>query len=67
MFPNLNAELSRYNIDIKDFAKIIDSSEKTARNKLSGKTDFTLPEIRAVADYFPGYSIEYLFATSISA
>lgn len=67
MFPNLNAELSRYNIDVKAFALIIDSSEKTARNKLNGITDFTLPEIRKVAARFPAYTIEYLFATEISA
>lgn len=67
MFPNLNAELSRYNIDAKGFAMIIESSEKTARNKLNGTTDFTLPEIRKVAARFPGYTIEYLFSTEISA
>ena len=67
MFPNLNAELARSNINVKEFAQIIESSEKTARNKLNGITDFTLQEIKAVSNHFPGMSIEYLFNTNISA
>ena len=68
MFPNLNAELSRYNIDAKGLAKIIGCSEKTARNKLKGLTEFTLSEIQAMLKFFPGLTLAYLFETkSISA
>ena len=64
MFPNLNAELSRYNIDAKGLAQIIGCSEKTARNKQNGVTEFTLSEIQALLKFFTGLTIDYLFETS---
>ena len=64
MFPNLNAELSRYNINTKGLAQIIGCSEKTARNKQNGVTEFTLSEIQALLKFFSGLTIDYLFATS---
>ena len=66
MFPNLNAELSRYNIDSKGLADIIVCSEKTARNKQNGITEFTLSEIKALLNYFRGLSIDYLFSTTVN-
>lgn len=39
MFPNLNAELARKGIKTKDLAVRINISEKTANNKLSGRTE----------------------------
>ena len=40
----------------------IGCSEKTARNKINGETDFTYPEAEKVRNsLFPGMRMEYLF------
>lgn len=60
---NLRAEMERYGISVGDIQKLLECSEKTVRNKLNGETDFTLPEAFRIRNtYFPGYSMEYLFA-----
>ena len=64
MFSNLNAELARRGIKIKDFASLLRVSKKTANNKLAGRTEFTLSEIKIVAAFFSSMSIDYLFATA---
>ncbi len=63
MFPNLNAEMSRKGISTKQFAEILGVSPKTANNKLAGRTEFTLSEIRTISQTFPEVSIGYLFET----
>ena len=62
MFPNLNAELARAGKNGSDIASWISCSNRTANNKLAGKTEFTLSEIIAIADHFPGMSLSYLFS-----
>ena len=60
MFPNLNAELARIGLKRKDYAARLGISERTAANKLCGKSEFTLSEIRGIASIFPGMSMDYL-------
>lgn len=61
---NLKAEMARYGITNNDIQKVLNCSERTVKNKLSGETEFTLPEAFKVRDsYFQGLRIEYLFAT----
>ena len=67
MFPNLNAELTRRGVKTKDFASLLKVSEKTANNKLAGRTEFTLSEVKIVAAFFPNMSIDYLFSTERTA
>ena len=43
-------------------AKILDVDDKSARNKLSGITEFKLSEISLIMDLFPEYRMEWLFA-----
>ncbi len=64
MFPNLNAELARRGMKKKDFAKMLGISERTAANKLSGKSEFTLSEIRKISGVFPGMSMDYLLEST---
>ena len=64
MFPNLNAELARRGMKKKEFAKLLDISERTAANKLCGKSEFTLSEIRKISGLFPGLSVDYLLSSS---
>ena len=63
MLPNLMAEMKRYGITYHDIAKLLEKSEKTARDKISGKSRFDVHEAMAVRDmFFRGMTIEYLFA-----
>lgn len=63
MLRNLCAEMARHNVTIRDIRRSIGKTERTAREKVNGKTDFTFPEaVRVRDDYFPGMTLEYLFA-----
>jgi hypothetical protein len=61
---NLQAEMLRHAVKIPDIMQSIKCSEKTARNKVNGITDFSYPEAKKIHDdYFPSLRMEYLFAT----
>lgn len=68
MSNNLIAELIKKGVQPREVAKTIAQtigvSEKTARNKINGVTDWTLPEAMKINEVcFDGaQSIEYLFA-----
>lgn len=64
MFNNLNAEIARRNLKTSDIAKLLGVSVKTAANKLAGRTEFTLSEVKKIASLFPNVSIAYLFDES---
>lgn len=62
MYPNLRAEMARWNVSTTDFSSVVGKTERSIRDKISGKGDFTLTEIIAIRDtFFPGQSIDYLF------
>lgn len=64
MFPNLDAEMARENKKQTDVAMILGISESTVSDKMNGKTDFKLKECKKIIfNFFPGFSIDYLFAT----
>ena len=61
---NLIAEMARYGVRIADIQNLLNCSERTVRNKLNNERDFTIPEaLKIRSTFFPGMSIEYLFAT----
>ena len=68
MTNNLVAELIRNGVAprnvAKEVARVLKVSERTARNKISGETDFTVPEaVRINETCFGGQKdLEYLFA-----
>lgn len=68
MTNNLVAELIRSGIAprnvAKEVARVIRVSERTARNKINGETDFTVPEaVKINETCFGGEKdLEYLFA-----
>ena len=65
VLPNVNliAELARANLKPHDVAVVIERDDKTAKNKIYGLTDFTLPEAIKVRDVlFPSLRLEYLYA-----
>ena len=60
---NLEAEMKRYGVTLGDIQHLLKCSEKTVRNKVSGRTDFTRPEAFKVhAAYFKSVRFEYLFS-----
>ena len=61
---NLSAEMVRFGVGIADLQHILNCTDKTVRNKLSGATEFSVNEAFAIRDsFFPGLRIEYLFQT----
>lgn len=65
---NLLAEMARYNVSNADIQRILNCSAKTVTNKLTGVTEFTIPEGFKIRNaFFPGLRLDYLFATSESA
>ena len=64
MYPNLRAEMARYNIKAASLAELLEISYDSVINKLNGKTDFTRSEIFKIRDNcFPNLKLEYLFDT----
>ena len=62
VFENLADLLNQRKIPIIAYASIIGCSEKTARNKLRGKTEFVYSEIIKTRELFPEFKLSYLFA-----
>lgn len=62
MRANLKAEMVRKGITIKDIVKLLNISEKTARNKINNVTQFTVDEaLKLRAVFFPTLPFDYLF------
>ena len=63
MLANLKAEMCRRSLTAKDIGAIIQKSDKTTRDKINGKSGFSVEEAFKTRDaLFPGLEIEYLFA-----
>lgn len=62
MFNNLAAEIKRIGITNKDFAEKVKINPVTFSRKLNGKVDFTLSEMKKIAEVFNlEFTLEYLF------
>lgn len=61
IFPNLLIELKRNKYSQQGLARYIGISDSSMQNKLSGKTQFTLNEMRAIQSVFENCSLDYLF------
>lgn len=62
MYSFLRGEMFRTGISISSLSRKIGVSEKTLRNKLKGKTDFTWPEAKVIRKIVnPDMSMEELF------
>lgn len=60
---NLEAEMVRFGVTKSDIRRVLNCSDKTVDNKLSGATDFTVPEALKIRNaFFEGFRIDYLFA-----
>lgn len=62
----INLEIAMFQHDRmtgKELAKALGISTKTVYNKLRGRTEWTLSEIKRIGDMFPEYTIDFLFST----
>ena len=62
MFPNLFIELKRSKSTQQQLAKRIGISHSSLQNKLQGRTQFTLKEMRDIQAVFADCSLDYLFS-----
>jgi len=63
MYGNLKAEMARHEISQSDIARAINTTEKTAKNKLTGVTEFSFFETLKIRDsFFPNWDVEKLFS-----
>ena len=60
-YPNLEAEIARRGIKKKDMADKLNLTPKTFGNKLMGKADFWVSEVRCIQSMLPGTTFEQLF------
>lgn len=62
MLLNLKAEMARKCLTARDLALVTGLSETTIRNKLAGRTAFTIPEaFKIKLELFPERDLQYLF------
>ena len=62
LYPNLIGEIARRGIKKKVLAESIGICDKALRNKLAGKSKFSLPEAQRIRnEFFPDIPIERLF------
>lgn len=63
---NLCAEMSRFGVSTTDIQNLIGCTDKTARNKINGISEFSVSEALEIRDkFFPGLRLEYLFARDV--
>lgn len=64
---NLVAEMKRCGVRNDDLAELLNCDVATIRNRLSGKSKFSIDDAIKIRDtFFHGLRIEYLFASSVS-
>lgn len=64
MYPNLIAELKRDNRKYEDIAILLEVRIATVNDKMLGKSDFKLKELKKIRNsWFPNCSLDYLATT----
>jgi len=61
MFQNIRAEMARNKRKVAEIAAVLGISENSFRFKMNGKREFTLRELRVLAEHFD-VTIDYLAA-----
>lgn len=62
MYKNLVEILRKKGVTNKAYAEFLGISEKTAWNKIQGRTEFTLGEAQKTCLLLPEYKMDYIFA-----
>ena len=64
MYKNLEEILRKKNISKKALAEMLGIAEKSIHNKLGGRSEFTLAEVKTICSVIcPEYRMEYVFET----
>ena len=63
MFNNLNAEMARQKMSIKELSERTGIGYESMKNKMSGTTEFKRNEMILIKNEFPNCSLDYLFET----
>ena len=62
-YPNLSAEMRRFNIEQREIAEHIGRTPETVNRWLTGKNPPSVEDAFKVRDtFFPNMSVDYLFA-----
>lgn len=66
MFPNLNAEMTRYNVSVDTLAEILGIDPVNVRMRLKGNTNILFGEAHSIIRYFnetfgTSFTLDYLF------
>lgn len=62
LYPNLEAEMKRNGVKVKDLAEVLKLDESGAYKILKGTRSLSIFRAREIRDnLFPGVSLEYLF------
>ena len=62
MFNNLNAEMARKGMNIKDLSLKTGIKYDSLKNKMSGSTEFKRSEMLSIKKEFANCSLDYLFS-----
>lgn len=62
MYPNLELEIFKSKLGRRVLAKRCGLSESALRNKIKGRSDFSVAEAKALLEIFSGCDWSYLFA-----
>lgn len=62
VYPNLELEMFKRKITVRDLARRIGISESSMHNKLKGRNEFLLSEMKKILDIFPDVDWRVLFA-----
>ena len=61
MYINLRAEMTRHNISAQDIAALLGKTTRSVRDKIAGRSDFTIGEFTKIQTaFFPALSLDYL-------
>lgn len=67
MLCNLRAEMARRGLSAADISRVIGKTDRSARDKISGRYTFSIDEAKKVRDtFFPGMDLDFLFSQSHS-
>lgn len=58
----IKTAMSKRNMTYSGLASLLGISEKTAKNKVAGRSEFTYGEARKVKAIFPEYDLDYLMS-----
>lgn len=62
VFPNIDSELKKRNIDYRDLARVAGVNELQMYRRLKGHSKWQLLEAARVCRFFDNYDIDTLFA-----